>query len=153
MSIEDFWRSMDREKRALQMHQQHEIQTTTTTTTMTRNDQEEQQQQPLEGLSRLSLKEGEKIHINLKKGPSKRSERRSHGNTNTTTTAEAVKTPPLLRKPPPPASSTGTTPTATDDTITKSEVCTNLSGVDSPSPGVENVDAEEEEDWGDFEGV
>jgi len=62
---------------------------------------------PIEAaVSKLSLKEGEKIHINLKAtsspSPSKNRTKRS------SITGSGSKPPMLLRKPPPPASSTGT---------------------------------------------
>ncbi len=123
---------MDREKKALHMQQQ-QIATSI-------NDQVDKVQytEPSEVLSKLSLKEGEKIHINLKTS-SKRAERRSHASNNSNDTAETMKTPPLLRKPPPPAKDSSGKESATmgDDSKLQSTV-------------EENVD---DEDWGDFEGV
>jgi hypothetical protein len=132
MSIEDFWRSMDREKKALHIQQQQ------ITTSMNDQVEKEQYTEPSEVFSKLSLKEGEKIHINLKTS-SKRAERRSHGSNTTNDTAETMKTPPLLRKPPPPAKDSSSKASATMGDAAKLQ-----------STVEENV---EDEDWGDFEGV
>lgn len=125
---------MDREKKALHMQQHH------TATSMNDPAEKEQHTESSELFSKLSLKEGEKIHINLKTS-SKRSERRSHGSNTTINTAETMKTPPLLRKPPPPADENIRTASATMDDEAKLQ-----------STVLGNVE-DEDEDWGDFEGV
>jgi len=125
---------MDREKKALHMQHQH------IATSMNDQVEKEQHTEPSELISKLSLKEGEKIHINLKTS-SKRSERRSHSSNTTNNTSETMKTPPLLRKPPPPADENIGTVSATRDNDAKLQSTVEC-----------NVE-DEDEDWGDFEGV
>ena len=126
MTMEDYVNALLREEKAQILHEQFE---------RSLQDQSDQNEDggelPLPSMSSLSLKEGEKIHINIK-GSGKRS-------TKTKTTSQSPKKGLLgLRKPPPP-------PPNADSAATKPS-----SAETSTKPPIENNDDDDE--WGDFEG-
>ena len=105
---------------------------------------------PITEVSKLSLKEGEKIHVNLKGTSRTRARKTQSGDTSTSGK------PLLLRKPPPTTSlgssaivvntdASGKSPSTSDD----NNVTDALSSVAAVA---ENNDVEEDE-WGDFEGA
>lgn len=115
MSLDDYTRSMKKEA-IIEKNASHAVESTEESN----QDHKESEIQ----ISKLSLKEGEKIHINIKGHEKKvaHAKPKSGGG---------------LRKPPPPAIANG----YRDDVIGKS----------SKEDPVENDDDEEDDDWGDFE--
>lgn len=130
MTMEDYVNALLREEKAQILHEQFE---------RSQQDQSDQNEDagevPLPSMSSLSLKEGEKIHINIKGGGSRRITP-----TKTKATTQSPKKGLLgLRKPPPP-------PPNTDN------VATNSSSVETNATSpIENTD-EDDEEWGNFEG-
>lgn len=105
----------------------------------------------VEGMSKLSLKEGEKIHINLKGSSSTKSSRAKKSST-----PNNSKPPMLLRKPPPPASSSkGASPAMVIDTdaLRMSRSKDDRGNLDTGADSVAAVAEIEDDDdeWGDFE--
>ncbi len=124
-------------------------------------------------VSKLSLKEGEKIHINLKgKSSSNRTRRSSITNSESTGTNSGghSKPPMLLRKPPPPASSSGVRlpppPSSSPNVVINTDALkiksnkddgsgaprTDSSCVSSVAAVAETTELDDSDDeWGDFE--
>lgn len=110
-------------------------------------------------VSKLSLKEGQKIHINLKGTSTKTRAKKAHS---TTSTSSNSKPPTLLRKPPPPGANSTTTPTRSSivvDTnslrLSNSKEEGNRGGRDASSVAAVaetlELDDYDEDEWGDFE--
>mmetsp|Transcript_16987 Transcript_16987/g.19637 ORF Transcript_16987/g.19637 Transcript_16987/m.19637 type:complete len:309 (+) Transcript_16987:114-1040(+) len=104
----------------------------------------------IDAMGTLSLKEGEKIHINLKGKPSKPRVKKITQNC-------AGKPPMLLRKPPPPASTSGASSNFVIDTgalnITNNtdNVHQRLHTCSSSVAAVAETIENDEDEWGDFE--
>ena len=136
MAMEDFWRAMEREKKALRLQHAHECDSAHAAEQKQHSaaDSSADSADSLEhAIGHLSLKKGEKIHINIKdaKGHSSRRERRQtaeHGGSGDHVVGGSGI---LLRKPPPPAGMS----TSAEDGVKHDQ----------------STDADEE-DWGDFEG-
>jgi len=131
MTMEDYVAALKREEKAQVLHQQFEQ-------SLEHQSAEggDGEEQPLPSMSNLSLKEGEKIHINIKgNGGSKR----------VTPAASNKQTPKKglvgLRKPPPP-------PPDVDAVAAKA------SSVENTVSNTQEKEEDEEEgdEWGDFEG-
>lgn len=105
----------------------------------------------VESVSKLSLKEGEKIHINLKGSSS--SVRSSRTKKSSTSNASPSNKPPLLlRKPPPPASSSAvnSSPVVVNtDALRLSQSYDRGAGASSVA-AIAEVETNDDE-WGDFE--
>jgi len=129
MGMEDFWRSIERERKALHLKP------------LTSNDSSSTESDTAAAIGNLSLKEGEKIFINLKgtEGHSRSKER--------TQAAALGKGGLLLKKPPPPAGSQQS-PRTEKDTPPPTTTTGGSTTTDSTSSSV----AIDEDDWGDFEG-
>ena len=129
MGMEDFWRSIERERKALHLKP------------LTSNDSSSTESDTAAAIGNLSLKEGEKIFINLKgtEGHSRSKER--------TQAAAVGKGGLLLKKPPPPAGSQQS-PRTEKDTPPPTTTTGGSTTTDSTSSSV----AIDEDDWGDFEG-
>lgn len=133
MTMEDYVAALKREEKAQVLHQQFEQ----SLEHQSNKGDDGGVQQPLPAMSNLSLKEGEKIHINIKGGG---------GSKRVTPTVAKKQTPKKglvgLRKPPPP-------PDADVATIKAS------SAENTAISNTQEKDAEEDDDddeWGDFEG-
>jgi len=140
--LNDYVSSLERERRAEQMQQEYaaESSSSSSSSSAVTNSNDAQQgssveQDLVENIpSKLSLKEGEKIHINLgKKGGKSAS---ASASTKKKGSAAAAITAPILLRPP---------PKAIDPSINFNEV--NDDDVDRNAE-----DESEDEDWGDFEG-
>ncbi len=115
------------------------------------------QDSTVEAVSKLSLKDGEKIHINFKGASSNKS--RSKKSENLSSSPYADKPPLLLRKPPPPTSSSSPLPTVVINTDAIKMTDSQDVGVtqqhsfqcaSSVAAVAEKMEIDEEE-WGDFE--
>ncbi len=134
MTLEDYVAALKREEKAQVLHRQFEQSLEHQTN---EGDGGSGEQQPLPAMSNLSLKEGEKIHINIKGG----------GGSKRVTPAAAKKQTPKkrlvgLRKPPPPPDADVATTNAS-------------SAENTATSNTQDKDVDEEEDddeWGDFEG-
>jgi hypothetical protein len=93
------------------------------------------------GLSKLTLKEGEKIHINIKGIEGKRRQRKSVGEVNPGGKSM------LLKKPPPPASALGAAVESPEGF--QRERHESISNADPAA----KIEEDNDDDWGDFEGV
>eukprot|EP00542_Grammatophora_oceanica_P012896 CAMPEP_0194027026 /NCGR_PEP_ID=MMETSP0009_2-20130614/1263_1 /TAXON_ID=210454 /ORGANISM="Grammatophora oceanica, Strain CCMP 410" /LENGTH=185 /DNA_ID=CAMNT_0038665961 /DNA_START=413 /DNA_END=970 /DNA_ORIENTATION=+ len=133
MALQDWERSLAREKQAAEIHDAFEEQTGA-------EPASQDQQLAAATTSKLTLKEGEKIHINLKGhgGSAPRKAKSAGGSSGA---------PILLSKPPPPA---GTEHTMDLD----------ISALKTPKKVAGNTDvdssdavADEDEDWDDFQGA
>jgi len=104
-----------------------------------------------EMISNLSLKDGEKIHINLKNISSSRN-RIKKSTSSEGSTSSSVSKPFLLKKPPPPASSS-----AADTDDDKGVVQNSTSSIQNVSIALQSPNNEgddnddDDDDWGDFE--
>eukprot|EP00574_Skeletonema_japonicum_P007463 CAMPEP_0201716004 /NCGR_PEP_ID=MMETSP0593-20130828/2078_1 /ASSEMBLY_ACC=CAM_ASM_000672 /TAXON_ID=267983 /ORGANISM="Skeletonema japonicum, Strain CCMP2506" /LENGTH=281 /DNA_ID=CAMNT_0048205677 /DNA_START=59 /DNA_END=904 /DNA_ORIENTATION=- len=131
MTMEDYVAALKREEKAQVLHRQFEQ----SSEHQSSEGDGGGEQQPLPAMSNLSLKEGEKIHININGG----------GGSKRVTPAATKKVTPKkglvgLRKPPPPPDANVATTRAsfTGNTATSN---------------TQEKDAEEDDDeWGDFEG-
>ena len=128
--LNDYVSSLEREKKAEQMQQEYANAVDTSSSAAAANDSNHSpkgssEQDLIEGIpSKLSLKEGEKIHVNLgKRGKSSvaSAKKKSLGNG------------PILLRPPPKVSA----PSIRSDEIKDAD---------------KNIKDDEGEDWGDFEG-
>jgi len=142
--LNDYVSSLERERRAEQMQQEYAAQSSLSSSAATVTDSNDVQQGSsaeqdlVENIpSKLSLKEGEKIHINLGKKGGKSSASTS-ASTKMKSSAAVASTVPILLRPP---------PKAIDPTINSNEV-----NDDDVDKNVEDDDENEDEDWGDFEG-
>jgi len=100
-------------------------------------------------VSKLSLKDGEKIHVNLK-GPGRSRSKKNQQDGN------AIKPPFFLRKPPPPSSSATSTGGAA--VVFNTDVFPpNRTGHSHDMSSVvalaETMDTDDDDEWGDFESV
>lgn len=109
--------------------------------------------EPIMAVSNLSLKEGEKIHVNLKGTSRARARKNQSGDANAS--GKSL----LLRKPPPPASSFGDSGAAVvvNTDALRNDKSTSTSGDNNASNELSSVAAVAEtidvdDEWGDFEG-
>mmetsp|Transcript_1826 Transcript_1826/g.2731 ORF Transcript_1826/g.2731 Transcript_1826/m.2731 type:complete len:302 (+) Transcript_1826:70-975(+) len=100
------------------------------------------------GVSKLSLKEGETIHVNIKGAKSKPRKKTQGGGSGPGGF--------LLKKPPPPTSLEGATPDDAEEQVNS----TDLGCVEDSPAATQAVDAtvrdssnDDDDEWGDFEGV
>lgn len=136
MTMEDYCNDLRKEEKAQELHRQFEQSIEDQSCGREDGISEGQSSLP-PAISNLSLKEGEKIHINIKGG----------GGSKRVTPAKSSKQTPKkgglvgLRKPPPPPS-----PDANSDATKEASSAENATNT---SP---DGDEEEEDEWGDFEG-
>jgi len=133
MTLEDYVAALKREETAQVLQRQFEQ----SLEHQSNEGDDGGEQQPLPAMSNLSLKEGEKIHINIKGGGSSK---------RVTPTAAKKQTPKKglvgLRKPPPPPDADANVATI------------NASSAANATSNTQEKDVEEDDDdeWGDFEG-
>jgi hypothetical protein len=152
MGMEDFWRSMERERKSLHMTPG------SSDTTGSESSSENESSSSLTGLvSNLSLKEGEKIHVNVKQGGHARQDR----NHDAGKPSAMGKGGLLLKKPPPPVGSCAppTPPSNSKDKVVINADATQKEQTpamplptDDTATAATEVEDAEDDDWGDFEG-
>lgn len=160
-SLRDYENSLRRDQRAADMHKQFEETERARTSSLGDGEIDDgrdgSQSSPLPpALSKLSLKEGEKIHINIK-GQNDSGDREKSATTKKSSGGGGV----LLKKPPPPGrsptfASTSVVPqnlpVAEEDAVADANV--DEAANDAPSEGVVEApgDDNDDDEWGDFEG-